>query len=289
MRRREFITLFGGAAAIWPLGTRAQQASLPSIGFLRPTKAEESGHLVAALRQGLRESGFTNDKIAIEFRWTEDAKEQLQKLAAELAALRVSAIVGASSPAALAAKAATASIPIIFIVGVDPVADGLVTSINRPGGNITGVSFYDIPVTGKRLALLFELVPKAELIAVLQDPNSPGFKAETKEIETTFGASRHKIMTIKAGSEQEINQAFSTMVKSGAGALLVGGGPFFNARRNQLIGLAALHAIPASYVFSGFVAAGGLVSYGASQTDAYRRAGIYVARILNGESRRASS
>ncbi len=283
MRRREFITLFGSAAATWPLATQAQQAPLPVIGFLRPTKAEESGHLVAALRQGLRESGFPGDKVAIEFRWADDRKEQLLKLAAELAALRVSAIVGASSPATKAAIAATASIPIVFVIGVDPVADGLVASINRPGGNITGVSFYDIPITGKRLALLFELVPKAEIIAVLQDPNSPGFKAETHEIETTIRASAHRIITTKAASEQEINEAFSTIAKSGAGAVLVGGGPFFNARRNQLIGLAALHAIPASYVFSGFVSAGGLVSYGASQTDAYRRAGVYVARILNGE------
>jgi ABC-type uncharacterized transport system substrate-binding protein len=283
MRRREFIALFGGAAATWPLTTQAQQTSLPVIGFLRPTKAEESGHLVAAFRQGLRESGFASDKVVIEFRWTDDRKEQLQKSAAELAALRVSAIVGASTPATKAANAATANIPIIFIVGVDPVAEGLVSSINRPGGNITGVSFYDIPITGKRLALLFELVPKTEVVAVLQDPNSPGFKVETNEIETTIRGSGHKITTIKAASEHEINEAFSNIAKSGAGALLVGGGPFFNARRNQLIGLAALHAIPASYGFSEFVSAGGLVSYGASQTDAYRRAGIYVARILSGE------
>jgi putative ABC transport system substrate-binding protein len=168
-------------------------------------------------------------------------------------------------------------------VGVDPVAAGHVSSLNRPGGNVTGVSFYDVPITGKRLALLRELVPKADIIAVLQDPNAPGFEMETREIEATARTFGQKIATVKAASEQEIDAAFSTITKSGSGALLVGGGPFFNGRRNQIIGLAALHAIPTSYVFSGFVASGGLVSYGASQTDTYRRAGFYVARILKGE------
>jgi putative tryptophan/tyrosine transport system substrate-binding protein len=283
MRRREFITLLGGAAVTWPLAARAQPQTVPVVGFLRPTRAEESGHLVAAVRQGLRESGYTNDKVAIEFRWGDGRQERLPELAAELVALQVSAIVGASVPATRAAKAATASIPIIFVVGVDPVAAGLVSSLNRPGGNTTGVSFYDIPITGKRLALLRELVPNAEIIAALQDPNSPGFEAETREIEAAARAVGQKIIVVKADNEQEINSAFSTMAKSGAGAMFVGGGPFFNGQRNKIIGLAALHAIPASYVFSGFVAAGGLVSYGASQTNTYRRAGVYVARILNGE------
>jgi putative ABC transport system substrate-binding protein len=213
-------------------------------------------------------------------------EEQLPKLAGELVALGVAAIVAGSLPAARAAKAATTNIPIIFVTGADPQTEGLVSSLSRPGGNMTGVSFYDIPITGKRLALLHELVPSAEVIAVLQDPNSGILQTESREIETTARAMGQKIIIVKAGSEQEINMAFSTVAKSGAGALFVGGGPFFNARRNQLIGLAALHAIPASYasyVFSGSVAAGGLVSYGASQTDAYRRAGVYVARILKGE------
>jgi ABC-type uncharacterized transport system substrate-binding protein len=281
MRRREFITLFGGAAAAWPLGVHAQQPAMPVIGFLRPTRAEESGHLVAAVRQGLREADYPN--VVIESRWGDGREDGLPKLAAELVALPVAAIVAGSLPAARAAKAATASIPIIFVTGADPQTEGLVSSISRPGGNMTGVSFYDIPITGKRLALLRELIPKAETIAVLQDPNSAVFRSESHEIEATVRATGQKIIIVKAGSEQEINTAFSTVAKSGASALLVGGGPFFNGRRNQLIGLAALHAIPASYVFSGSVAAGGLVSYGASQTDAYRRAGIYVARILKGE------
>jgi putative ABC transport system substrate-binding protein len=284
VRRRDFIKIvIAGSAAAWPLATRAQQPSAAVIGFLRPTRAEESGHLVAAVREGLRDSGYPGDKVIIEFRWADGREEQLPKLARELVALPVAAIVAGSIPAARAAKAATASIPIIFVTGGDPQTEGLVSSISRPGGNMTGVSFYDIPVTGKRLALLHELVPKAEVIAVLQDPNSVIFQSETREIEKTVRGLGPKIITVKATNEQEINAAFSMVAKSGAGALYVGGGPFFNARRNQLIGLAALHAIPASYFSSDFVGAGGLVSYGASLTGAYRRAGVYVARILKGE------
>ena len=282
MRRREFITLFGGAAVAFPLVARAQQPPTPVIGFLRPTRAEDAGHLVAAVRQGLRESGYPSDKVAIESRWADGQPERLPKLAAELVALQVTAIVG-SVEAALALKAATTSIPIIFVTGADPVEAGLVSSISRPGGNITGVSFFDIPVTGKRLALLRELVPKAEIIAVLQDPNFSEHQTETHEIETAARAIGQKIVTVKAGSEQEIDAAFSTMVQSGAGALFVGAGAFISSRRSQVIGLAALNAIPASYFDRGFVDAGGLISYGASQTDAYRRAGIYVSRILKGE------
>ena len=276
MQRREFITLLGGAAAACPLVALAQPATV--IGFLRPTKAEESGHLVAAVREGLRNSGYPTDKVVIDPRWGDGREEQLPKLAGELVALPVAVIVAGSLPAARAAKAATGNIPIVFVTGADPQTRGLVSSISRPGGNMTGVSFYDIPITGEQLALLHELVPKAEVVAVLLDPTSA-----TLEIATAVRAMGQKIITVNAANEQEINAAFSTVAKSGAGALLVGGGQFFNSRRNQLIGLAALHAIPASYVFSGSVAAGGLVSYGASQTDAYRRAGVYVARILSGE------
>jgi len=282
MRRREFISFLGGAAAVWPFGVGAQQQATPMIGFLRPTGAADAGHLVAAVRQGLRESGYPSDKVAIESRWADGRPERLPKLAAELVALQVTAIVG-SVEAALALKAATASIPIVFVTGADPVAAGLVPSISRPGGNITGVSFFDIPVSGKRLALLRELVPNAETIAVLQDPNFSQYQAVTREIEAAAGAMRQKITTVNASNPPEIDAAFSSMVQSGAGALLVGPGPFLSSRRSQVIGLAALNAIPASYFDRGFVDAGGLISYGASQTDAYRRAGIYVARILRGE------
>ena len=282
MRRRDFIRGIVGSAAAWPLTARAQTPPKPVIGFLRSTKAEESGHLIAAFRQGLRESGYPKDNIDIEPRWANGQKERLPKLAAELVALRVAAIAG-NTEAAFAAKAATASTPIVFVTGSDPVAEGLVSNLNRPGGNITGVSFFSVPITGKRLALLHELVPKAEIIAVLQDPYAYDLQTETREIEVTARALGRKIISIKAGREEEIDQAFSTVAQSGAGALLMGAGVFFNSRRNKLIGLAAVHAIPTCYVWSEAVAAGGLVSYGANQTDAYRRAGVYVSRILKGE------
>jgi putative ABC transport system substrate-binding protein len=282
IRRREFIGALGSAAVAWSLAARAQQPSLPVIGFLRPTRAEDAGHLVAAVRQGLRQSGYPADKVTIESRWAEGKPERLPKLAGELVDLHVAAIIG-DLEAAKAAKAATTSIPIIFVTGTDPVGSGLVSRINRPGGNVTGVSFYDIPIIGKRLELLHQLVPKAEVIAVLQDSNFSVLHEETREIETAARAIGQKLIMFKAGREEEIDAAFSMIAKSGAGALLVGGGPFVGSRRSQLIGLAAFHAIPSSYNLSGFVDAGGLISYGASQTDAYRRAGIYAARILKGE------
>ncbi len=238
--------------------------------------------MVAAVRQGLRESGYPSGKIFVEARWANGREEQLPKLAAELVVLKVSAIV-ASIDAARALKATTTTIPVVFVTGADPVAAGLVSSINRPEGNITGVSFYDVPVTGKRLELLRELVPTAELIAVLQDPTYAQHKTESSLIETAARTLGQKIVTFKARSEQEIDAAFSAIAKSGAGALFVGVGGMFRGRRSQLIGLAALHAIPTSYALAGMVAAGELTSYGASITDAYRRAGIYVARILNGD------
>ena len=282
MRRRQFLGIVGGAAA-WPIAARAQQkAPVPVIGFLRPTSAADAGHMVAAFRQGLRESGYTADKFVVEARWAEGHPDRLPKLAAELVALEVAAIVG-NTTAALAAKAATSSVPIVFVTGTDPTSEKLVTSISRPGGNITGVSFFDVPVTGKRLTLLRELVPKADIIATLQDPNFSDAQIGTREIEATAKAIGVKIVALRAGREVDIDAAFSTVVRSGAGALLVGAGPFINSRRSQLIGLAAFHAIPTSYFDSGFVDSGGLISYGSSITDAYRRAGVYVARILKGE------
>jgi ABC-type uncharacterized transport system substrate-binding protein len=232
VKRRQFITFLSGAAA-WPLAARAQQSTLPVVGFIRPTRADESGQLVAAVRQGLRESGYTNDKVLIETRWANGHTERLPKLATELATLKVAAIV-ASIDAARAAKDATASIPIIFVTGADPVSAGLVSSINRPGGNITGVSFYDVPITGKRLELLRQLVPKAELIAVLQDPNFAVRQTETREIETAARNLGQKIVTFEAGNELEIDAAFAAVAKSGAGALFIGAGQLFNSHRNQL-------------------------------------------------------
>ena len=211
MRRRKFITLLSGAAA-WPLAAQAQQPAIPIVGFLRTTSAQDSGHLLAALRQGLRESGYPTDKVTIESRWAEGRSEQLPKLAAELVALNVAAIVG-SIEGARAAKEATASIPIVLVTGVDPMTTGLVSSLNRPGGNVTGVSFYDVPVLGKRLALLRELVPKAETIAVLQDPNFVAYDVETREIEEAARTMGQKIVIFKAAREQEIDSAFSAIMQ----------------------------------------------------------------------------
>jgi len=201
VRRRDFIKIaIAGPAAAWPLAMRAQQPPTV-VGLLRPTRAEESGHLVAAVREGLRDSGYPSDKVIIESRWGDGRDEQLPKLARELVALPVAAIVAGGIPAARAAKAATASIPIIFATGGDPQTEGLVSSISRPGGNMTGVSFYNIPVTGKRLALLHELVPKVEIIAVLQDPNSATFQTETREIEAAARAIGQKIIIVKARNQ----------------------------------------------------------------------------------------
>ena len=209
MRRREFITLIGGAAAAWPLAARAQQpAAKPVIGFLRITKAEELGHLVAAFRQGLRESGYASDRVVIEPRWADGREERLPKLASELVASQVAAIAAGSLPATRAAKAATASIPIIFVTGGDPQEEGLVSSLNRPGGNITGVSFYDIPVTGKRLALLRELIPKAETIAVLQDPTAATFQTESRAIEAAVGASGQRSSSSKLALNRKSMKSF---------------------------------------------------------------------------------
>ena len=283
MRRRDFIKVIAGSAAsAWPLGARAQQPSKPVIGFLRPTRAGDAGHLVAAVRQGLREAGYPSDKVVIETRWGDGRPERLPKLAAELVGLPVAAIVG-SVEAAAAAKAATTSVPIVFVTGADPVQAGLVSNIGRPGGNITGVSFFDIPIVGKRLALLRELVPSAETIAVMHHANFSEYQTEVREVETAARGIGQKIVFFSVRNEQEIEATYSTIAQSRAGALLVGAGPFISSRRSQLVGLAALHAIPASYFERGFVETGGLISYGASQTDAYRRAGVYVARILKGE------
>ena len=279
MRRREFITILGGATA-WPLAARAQQ---PVIGFLRSASAASSAHLVAAFRQGLVEAGFAEGRnVSIEFRFAENRNDLLPALAADLIRRKVAVVVG-NTPSALAAKAETATTPVVFVAGTDPVRIGLVASINRPGENVTGVVFPTGDLTAKRLGLLHELVPKAIVIAVLVDPNYIENKLVAKEAEEAGRTIERQVLIVKAASEREFNTAFATIVQTGAGALLVGGGPFFNSQRRQLVTLAARHALPASYVNREYAEAGGLMSYGASQTDAYRRAGSYVGRILKGE------
>jgi putative ABC transport system substrate-binding protein len=284
MNRREFISLLGGAAAAWPLAARAQQPAMPVVGFLRSTTSSGSAHLVAAFRLGLTETGFVESQnVAIEYRFADDRPDRLPALAADLAARQVALIVGNTVSVVQAAKAATTTTtPIVFVTGSDPVRTGLVASLNRPGGNITGVTFTTIDLAAKQLGLLHELVPNASIIAVLRDPNGPELEAELRSIEEAGHAIGRRLLIVKAANEREFGTAFASMSQAGAGGLLVRGGPFFLSQRRQLVAFAARYALPASYVTRDYPEVGGLMSYGASQTDAYRRAGIYAGRILKG-------
>ena len=283
MNRREFITLFGAAAA-WPLVARAQPGErMPVIGFLRSTTASGSAHLVGAFRQGLNEVGFVEGQnVSIQYRFADDHQDRLPGLAADLVGRQVALIVGNTVSVVKAAKAATMTTPIVFVTGSDPVRTGLVASLNRPGSNITGVTFSTIDLVAKQLGLLQELVPNASIIAVLRDPNGPELEAGLGRVEEAGRAIGRQIMIVKAANEREFGAAFATIVQAGAGALLVRGGPFFLSQRRQLVGFATRYTLPASYVTRDYCEAGGLMSYGASQTDAYRRAGIYAGRILKG-------
>jgi putative ABC transport system substrate-binding protein len=282
MNRRELITLLGGAAA-WPVAARAQQAGLPVVGFLRSTSAADSTQFVTAFRQGLKETGFIEgQKVAIEYRYADNQPDRLPALVAELIGRPV-AVIFANAPAAIAAKAATTTVPIVFAVGDDPVKDGLVASLNRPGGNVTGVVFIAAVLGSKRLELLRQLVPKATTIGVLVNPNSPETEAERKDVQAAAQSIGQQVIILDVSSDRDIETAFATFVQRGAGALLVGSGPFLTSKRENIVALAARYALPASYNLREFVDAGGLASYGTSITDAYRQVGIYVGRILKGE------
>jgi putative ABC transport system substrate-binding protein len=282
MRRRDFIALLGGAAA-WPLAARAQQAAMPVVGFLSSQSAATSAYLVTALRQGLNESGFIEGQnVAMEYRWAEGRYDQLPALAAELVRRPVAVIVASAPPAALAARAATSTLPVVFSGGIDPVKLGLVASLNRPGGNITGVSQFSTALEGKRLELLHELVPHAAVIAMLVNPTFAGTDAITDDMQAAARALGLKLNVLKASSEHDLEAAVASIGQSGAGALVVASDPFFFGRRDQVVTVVAHHAVPAIYQFREFAAAGGLISYGTNLADAYRQVGLYAGRILKG-------
>jgi putative ABC transport system substrate-binding protein len=284
IRRREFFILLGGsAAAAWPFTARAQQAAIPVIGFLRSSSSAGFEHLVGAFRQGLREAGFVEGRdCAIEYRWADDRFDRLPALVADLLRRPITVIV-ANTPGALAAKAATTTVPIVFATGGDPVKDGLVASLNRPGGNVTGVSFLAPELGAKHLGLLRELRPGAARIAVLDDPKFPTTERFVADVRAAASAIGQQIEVFYASSDREIETAFTTLVQRGADALLAGSGGFMYSHRERIVALAARHRIPAIYILRDYVQAGGLMSYAASITDTYRQAGIYAGRILKGE------
>jgi ABC-type uncharacterized transport system substrate-binding protein len=280
VNRREFITLLGGAAA-WPLAARAQQPAMPVVGFLRSTTATSAAHLVAAFRQGLNETGFVESQnVVVDYRWADNQDDRLPGLVAEMVRRRVAMIVAGGIAATHAAKAAS-NTPIVFAVGADPVRIGLVSSLNRPGGNITGISFITgIDLVAKRLELLHELVPKATMIAALLDTAG---ETQLEDVEAAARALGRQVVIARVASERDFDAAFELIVKAGAGALVGLGGAVITAQRRQVVALAIRHAIPALYSLREFVEVGGLMSYGPSQTHAYRRAGMYAGRILKGE------
>jgi putative ABC transport system substrate-binding protein len=285
MRRREFITLLGGAAAAWPFTARAQQSALPVVGFLSSRSPGESSEVVAAFRRGLRDSGFIEGQnLLIAFRWADGRYDRLPALAAELVQLRVAAMFAAGGPpAAFAAKAATQATPVVFSAVNDPVRLGLVASLNRPGGNLTGTNSFTVELAAKGIQLLKELVPATTLVAYLVNPSNPSVENYVKEAATAASALGIAVRVLNASTEPELDDAFASLAKLGAGGLVVPGEPFFDSQRDKIVALAAGHAIAAVYTFREYAVAGGLMSYGPSLPDAYRQGGTYVGRILKGE------
>jgi putative ABC transport system substrate-binding protein len=282
MKRRDFITLLGGAAT-WPVAARAQEPAMPVIGFLRSTSLADATDLVSAFRQGLKEAGFVEGQnVAIEFRSAEDHPDRLPALVADLLRRPAAVIVG-NNNSALAAKAATTTIPIVFVSGSDPVQDGLVANFNRPGGNVTGLSFLGGVLAAKRLELLRHLVPNATTFAVLVNPGNPFTVVERTDLQAAALALGLQLIILYASSDRDFETAFAAFVQRGAGALFVGGGAFLFSNRERIVALAARNVLPASYDTRESVMAGGLMSYATSISDAYRQAGIYTGRILKGE------
>ena len=284
MRRRELMLLLGGAAAAWPRAGRAQRKEMPVIGYLSGSAAGPSAPFVAAFRQGLGETGYVEGQnVAIEYRWAEGSYDRLPALAAEFVGRGVDLIVASGGPpAAQAAKRATSTIPIVFASGDDPVATGLVASLARPGGNLTGVSFLVADLNPKRLELLSELVPQAKVIALLVNPKFPETVRVMREVQDAARAKGLQLPILKASNESEIDAAFASLGRLQAGALVVGSDAFFNSRREQVVALASRHAVPAIYELRQSVASGGLISYGVSFTVVFHRLGIYAGKILKG-------
>jgi putative ABC transport system substrate-binding protein len=285
MRRREFIKVIAGAAAAWPLAARAQQPAIPVIGFLSFRSANESATSVAAFREGLSEIGYAEGRsVHIAFWWAEGHKDRLPVLAADLVDnLRVAVIAAVGGgPSALAAKAATKTIPIVFTYGADPTKAGIVASLNRPEENITGITWFGSELAGKRVALFHDLVPTAATMALLVNPSDPEGQSEPPDAQDAARRLNLKLVVLNASNEREIDTAFATIAQQQAGAVVVGSDPFLFSRRDQIVSLAGRHAIPAIYSNREFVTAGGLVSYGNSVPEAYRHAGLYVGRLLRG-------
>jgi putative tryptophan/tyrosine transport system substrate-binding protein len=284
IRRRDFITLLGGAVTPLPLAARAQQSRVPVIGFIASRAAADSSRLVAAFLAGLKETGFVEGQnVAIEYRWAQGRYDRLPGLAADLVGRQVEVIFATSPPAALAAKAATTMIPIVFNVGADPIKIGLVNSFSRPASNVTGLYLVTTQLEPKRLQVLSEMVPTAALIAVLVNPTSPELENITNEVKATARNLGRQLRILNASTERDFDTAFASLAQLRAGGLVIGADAFFVSRSEQLAALALRHAVPAIYQFRAFAAAGGLMSYGSNLTDAYRLAGVYTGRILKGE------
>src|SRR5215472_12035886 len=283
LRRRDFITLLGGAAAAWPLAARAQQPAMPVVGFLSSVSAPHTAKRIASFAQGLSENSYAVGRdVTIEQRLAEGQYERLPALAADLVSRRVNLIAALAPPAAFSARAATTTIPIVFVAALDPIKAGLVASLNRPGGNVTGVTFIGSSLGVKRLELARELVPNVEVIALLTHPHSPDALEELRDLSTAAKAIGQELLVVSATSDRDFEAAFASIVQHRAGALLIGQDPFLFQAGGQLVALAARHRIPAIYGNSESVSAGALISYGASLPDAWRLAGVYAGRILKG-------